>query len=124
MMSHTAARSVKLVADGFDDVHGETDERPMPVPSASKSNVMATAATAPAMTAAHDTAEAAAFWSSTCAGETAGSATSAILGPPMAKKGQYNDDRNWHTKQPKQNAATHVSPPFHQGCSTLSSWTG
>ena len=28
----------------------------------------------------------------------------------MPDKGHYNDDRNWHTKQPKQNAATHVSP--------------
>ena len=57
MISQTAAKSVNVVEDGFDDDYGETDERPMPVPSATKSNVMPTAATAPAMTAAHDTAE-------------------------------------------------------------------
>jgi len=83
MMSQTAAKSVNVVEDGLDDDHGETDESPMPAPSATKSNVMATAATAPAMTAAHDMAEAAAFWSATTAGEeTADSATSAIVGSP------------------------------------------
>jgi len=57
MMSHTAARTVNVVADGFADDHGDTDERPMPLPRATKSNVIATAAIPPAMTAAHDTAD-------------------------------------------------------------------
>ena len=47
MMSHTAARRVKVVADGFSAVHGETDERPIPDPNATRSKVMATAAKAP-----------------------------------------------------------------------------
>src|SRR5689334_23607309 len=53
MISQTAAKSVNVVEDGFDDDHGETDERPMPVPSATRSNVMATAATAPARSEEH-----------------------------------------------------------------------
>jgi hypothetical protein len=57
MMSQMAASSVNVVADGFDADQGETEERPMPVPRATKSNVIAMAATPPAMTAAHDTAD-------------------------------------------------------------------
>jgi hypothetical protein len=79
MMSHTAARTVNVVADGLDEVHGETDESPMPLPRATRSNVIATAATPPAMTAAHDTAD----WkpeppSATFIAGTAVSAASAI----------------------------------------------
>jgi hypothetical protein len=55
--SHTAASSVKVVAVGLDDDQGETEERPMPAPSATRSNVMATAVRAPPMIAAHETAE-------------------------------------------------------------------
>jgi hypothetical protein len=55
--SHTAASSVKVVAVGLGDDQGETEERPMPTPSATRSNVMATAVRAPPMIAAHETTE-------------------------------------------------------------------
>jgi hypothetical protein len=35
--------------------HGETDERPMPAPNATRSKVIAPAVTAPPMIAAHET---------------------------------------------------------------------
>ena len=40
MISHTAANSVKVVAEGLAGDHGETDERPMPLPSATRSKVL------------------------------------------------------------------------------------
>jgi hypothetical protein len=55
MISQTAASRVKVVALGLADDHGETDERPMPEPNATRSKVIATAVTAPPMIAAHET---------------------------------------------------------------------
>jgi hypothetical protein len=57
MISQTAASRVKVVALGLADDHGETDERPMPEPNATRSKVIATAVTAPPMIAAHEAAD-------------------------------------------------------------------
>jgi hypothetical protein len=48
---------LKVVADGPELAHGETAEKPIPTPNATKASVKAAAAMAPAATAAHDTAE-------------------------------------------------------------------
>jgi hypothetical protein len=58
MMSQTAARRVNVVALGFADDQGETEERPTPDPRVTSSKVIAPAATAPPMTAPHEMAEA------------------------------------------------------------------
>jgi pullulanase/glycogen debranching enzyme len=46
----TAASRVKVVALGLADDHGETDERPMPEPNATRSKVIATKAGGPSKT--------------------------------------------------------------------------
>src|SRR5450759_1316041 len=45
-----------VLADTPEPPHGDTDEKPMPAPNARRTRVRAAAATAPATTAAHDTA--------------------------------------------------------------------
>src|SRR5882757_4924004 len=51
------APTLKVVADTPEFDHGEIDDRPVPAPKAIKRRVSAAAATAPAATAAHETAE-------------------------------------------------------------------
>src|ERR1700691_2514497 len=48
--------TLKVEADTPLSLHGETAEKPMPAPNATSKRVNAAAATAPAATAAHDTA--------------------------------------------------------------------
>src|SRR6478735_6861742 len=79
MISHTAANSVKVVAEGLAGDHGETDERPMPLPSATRSKVLATAVSAPPITAAQETADGEAGPSSTIATVPSGAVGSAML---------------------------------------------
>ena len=57
MISHTAASTPNVVADGLELYHGETDAKPRPDPRASKISATAAIAKAPAMIAGHDTAE-------------------------------------------------------------------
>jgi hypothetical protein len=63
MINHTAARRVKVAAVGFADDQGETEDSPMPDPSATSSKVIAAAASAPPTIAAHETAGAEAAFS-------------------------------------------------------------
>jgi len=52
MISHTAASTVKVVAVGFAEYQGDTDDNPIPDPSATSSRVIATpATTAPSLIA-------------------------------------------------------------------------
>src|ERR1700716_1288449 len=51
------APTLKVVADTPEFDHGEMDDRPVPAPKAINRRVSAAAATAPAATAAHETAE-------------------------------------------------------------------
>jgi hypothetical protein len=50
--------TLKVVADTPEFDQGETADSPMPAPKATKARVKAAAATAPAATAAHETADA------------------------------------------------------------------
>jgi hypothetical protein len=59
-MSHAAAKTPKVVADTLWFDHGETEISPIPAPSAMRASENAEATTAPARTAAQDTAESAA----------------------------------------------------------------
>jgi hypothetical protein len=54
--NHTTAETPTVAADAPAPYHGETTERPTPVPSTRRITVAAVAATAPAIMAAHDTA--------------------------------------------------------------------
>src|SRR5712671_6454538 len=51
------APTLNVVADTPEFDHGEIDDKPVPAPKAIKRSVSAAAATAPAATAAHETAE-------------------------------------------------------------------
>jgi hypothetical protein len=57
MISHTAAYTPKVVAEGPELGHGETEESPRPDPRASKIRATAAIATAPAIIAGQDTAD-------------------------------------------------------------------
>jgi hypothetical protein len=52
--NHTTAETPTVAADAPAPYHGETSERPTPVPSTSRITVAAVAATAPAIMAPHD----------------------------------------------------------------------
>jgi hypothetical protein len=56
-MNHAAASTPKVVTDGLLLDQGETEMRPMPAPSATSAKANAEATNAPAIMAAHDTAE-------------------------------------------------------------------
>ena len=102
-MSHTAARRVKVVADGLSAVHGETDERPIPDPRATRSKVRATAAKAPPMIAAQETADCEPEISSaTTAARPPVSATSAIARISlMPEEHKQDNDRDRYAEQPE-----------------------
>ena len=107
MISHTAANSVKVVAEGLAGDHGETDERPMPLPSATRSKVLATAVSAPPITAAQETADGEAGPSSDYryrAKRRCWECHAAFLSPDEREQ---DDDRDRHAKQPEQYATTH-----------------
>jgi hypothetical protein len=57
MISHTAANTPNVIAEGPEFGHGDTDESPRPEPRASKIRPTATIAKAPAIIAAQDTAD-------------------------------------------------------------------
>src|SRR4029077_13472545 len=57
MSNHTAAKTPKVVADGPELYHGDTEAKPRPDPRASNISATAAVANAPAMIAGHDTAE-------------------------------------------------------------------
>ena len=106
MISHMAASRVNVVAEGLAGDHGETDESPMPVPSATSSSVTATAVRAPPMIAAQDTAEEDRGASSSTTTAT-DSVASAMLRPLMPEKREQDDNRDRHAKQPEKNATAH-----------------
>jgi hypothetical protein len=57
MISHTAAYTPNVVAEGPELGHGETEESPRPDPRASKIRAIAAIAAAPAIIAGQDTAD-------------------------------------------------------------------
>ena len=57
MSNHTAAKTPKVVADGPELYHGDTEAKPRPDPRAANISATAAIAKAPAIIAGHDTAE-------------------------------------------------------------------
>jgi hypothetical protein len=114
MMSQTAARRVNVVALGFADDQGETEERPTPDPRVTSSNVIAPAATAPPMTAPHEMAEADDPSDSTMpsAGDVGVANAMACFSLSVPEKREQDDYRDRDPEQPKKNAATHVVLPI------------
>ena len=53
MINHTAAITVKVVAEGLASVFGDTEARPKPEPSATRRTVRAVATAAPPRTGPH-----------------------------------------------------------------------
>ena len=89
----------------FSAVHGETDERPIPDPNATRNKVMATAARAPPIIAAQETADCELEYSSvTSASSAASFSYECHCGCPlMPENHQQDNDRDRYAEQPEKN---------------------
>src|ERR1700760_796132 len=99
MISHTAAYTPNVVAEGPELGQGDTEESPMPDPRASKIKPTATIENAPAIIAGQDTADTALSAAFVGGGATRLSPTGMLVvcivsHRSMPEQQQKNDDRN------------------------------
>src|SRR5690349_8140482 len=106
-MSQIAVMIENVVADAPALVHAEIDAKPKPVPSAASRSEIAAATAAPAITAAHETAETGDSFPATGWSGAASADCTAMIEPSVPDQREQKNDWNRYTQQPEQNPASH-----------------